>query len=520
MGDAIAFVGGRIFTGRRVVEALLVEEGRVAAAGDRDHVNRRRPTGTEVVDLRGGLAIPGLIDAHYHLTESALRNRSIDLRGSRDLDDLLDRVRRSAGEGSGPLLGFGWTVDGWSEPRGPTLADLDRAAPARPVALYRACGHVAVVNSAALDLLHLDPPERERSDERWGVGPDGRFNGILEENALRHLRPLSERLLAEHRGSIPENLERMAALGVTTVGAVSAGSAEVETAREAEARAPLAVRLRFYVRPQEVPGVGHLQTRLSGTAHALVGVKAITDGSLGARTAWLSEPYEDAPMEQGMALGRAEEIADLLVEASRLGLQPALHAIGDRALHRVLRLLSAHSGGGVAPRIEHASLVPPPLFRRLDHLRPFLVVQPSFVASDQWVTARLGVTRARWVYPFRTLLERGLVLAGSSDAPYDDADPWRGMANAAAPRTPLAPGLPPPPESLAVETAFQLYTRGGAQALDEPSLGSLEPGSWGDVAVLGASRLEDAVGVGASTVRSTWRGGRRVYVAPDAPGSR
>ncbi|MGI0132267.1 MAG: amidohydrolase [Thermoplasmata archaeon] len=520
MDGAVTFVGGRIFTGERYVESLLVEDGRVLAAGDRAAVRRVRPTGAETVDLHGGLALPGLIDAHYHVRDSALRDRSVDLRGARNLDELLVRLRDAARLGVGPLLGYGWDVEAWPTHAYPTRDDLDRAVDGRPVAIFRACGHVAAVNSAAVDRLHLEPPVDGRTDERWGRDPRGRFNGILEEDALRHLRPLLHEVIDRAPDAIVENLARMAAYGVTTVAAMSADAAEVETVLALEARRTLPTRLRFYVRPEELAGIDRLRSGLAPTPHTVAGLKIVTDGSLGARTAWLSEPYDDAPGEHGTPVRRADDIADLLVEASRLGLQPALHAIGDRAVHRVLRLLGAHSSAASVPRIEHASLVPPPLFRLLEHVRPVLVVQPGFVASDVWIPQRLGASRARWAYAWRTLSERGLILAGSSDAPYDAPDPWKAMAIANAPRASSGRGLPRPNESLSVASVVEMYTKGGARALDEPTLGTLEPGAWGDVTVLATSHLEDALAVGADSVRSTWREGRNVYEAGSGPGRR
>lgn len=518
MGGSVAFVGGRVFTGARYVEALLVEDGRVLAAGSRREVLHQRPTGVRTVDLAGRLAVPGLIDAHYHLTDSALKDRSVDLRGTRDLADLLGRVEGAARGGRGTLFGFGWDVARWPTPVYPTRRDLDRVLADRPAVLYRVCGHVAVVNSAALE--HLDPGRPDgRADERWGRDANGDLNGILEENALRELRPLHTAAVRERPESLREDLARMARFGVTTVGAVSASPAEVEAVAELESTHPIASRLRFYVTPAALGRVAALRSALSATPHEVIGLKLVTDGSLGARTAWLSEPYADAPEGSGVPLGRAEEIAEALVEAGRLGLQPALHAIGDRAVHRVLRLLLAHAALARAPRVEHASVLPPTLFPLLDRVRPVLVVQPAFIRSDSWLNERLGPSRARWTYPWRTVLERGHALAGSSDSPYDSPDPWYGMAAAAAPRDATAPSPGGDVETIDLAQAFALYTSGGALALDERSLGSLEPGAHADLAVLDSPDLEGAVRSVGSPVRSTWLGGEVVHETMAPPAS-
>jgi hypothetical protein len=247
------------------------------------------------------------------------------------------------------------------------------------------------------------------------------------------------------------------------------------------------------------------------------GVKAITDGSFGARTAWLSEPYDDLPSETGFPVGSSDELADGIAEAGRLGLQVALHAIGDRAVYRVLRLLQV-ANAGPTPRIEHASLVPPNLYPMLDRVRPHLVVQPRFVVSDSWLPERLGTVRARFAYPFRSLLDRGYRLAGSSDAPVESFDPWTGIA-AAVHRGDRRPGGRDRggSEQISVEAAVRLYTIGAGAALEEPGLGTLEAGAPADLVRLSTTTLEAALAAGRGAVAETWRDGVQVSPAPGIP---
>jgi predicted amidohydrolase YtcJ len=254
---------------------------------------------------------------------------------------------------------------------------------------------------------------------------------------------------------------------------------------------------------------------------SLVGVKTFVDGAFGPRTAWLEEPYADLPGESGIPIRRGSELVDFLGRCAQEGRQPAVHAIGDRAVGEVLHAIDGLGGHRpVVPRIEHASLVPPGLLPLLDRVRPALVVQPGFVWSDDWLAQRLGPSRARWAYPFRTLTEHGHLLVGSSDAPYDPVDPWRGLA-AATSRT--APGggsaNPTADEALSPSQALDLYTRNAGRVFGEPDLGSLEAGARADLVLLEARDLDGAIRGGAAVVRETWVAGRRTFdrAGPGAP---
>jgi hypothetical protein len=251
---------------------------------------------------------------------------------------------------------------------------------------------------------------------------------------------------------------------------------------------------------------------------AVVGTKGFTDGAFGPRTAWLSEPYTDAPEGSGVPVESDEALSSALVTADGLQLAPALHAIGDRAVERAARLIAPYARRAGAPaRIEHVGLTPPPVLSVLDTVRPTLVVQPGFVWSDSWLHERLGVERARWAYAFRTLTDRGHLLVGSSDAPYDPPDPWRGLRAATERRDEFGRSANPEPrEALAFEEAARMYGANAGTALGEPSLGSLEVGSKADLTVLEARSLGEAIRVGAKAVQETWVEGVCVFRASGA----
>ena len=516
MAEAHLFTHGRVFTGLRYADALLVEGDRVVAVGAEREVRSQAPTGTEVHGLEGHLVLPGLIDAHLHLASLARARDSFDARRIGSFDLLIERLREWARScGGGAIVGGGWEVEQFREGRAPERTVLDRAVDDRPVVLYHVSLHLAAVNSAALSTAGVDRSTPDPPHGTIGRDPDGSPNGLLYEEAARSVAAIVQDASPPDPAALARTLEGLAALGLTTVVSMSVGREENAVLRELSVGGRSPVRVRTYLNPSGLDGVtaDDLRSEDGDGRFAPRGVKTFTDGAFGPRTAWLSEPYADAPASTGFPVATEEELATVFERAVPLGLGPAVHAIGDRAIERALRVVVPWVGRTRAPaRIEHAALTPPSLLPSLDRVRPALVVQPGFVWSDHWLLARLGSARARWAYAFRTLLDRGHLLAGSSDAPVDPVDPWRALAACLSRRDPLGRSAnPETAEALPAEEAILLYTRSGGGALGEPDLGTLEVGARADLLRLDSNDLSRAIALGSAGVVETWTGGHCVY---------
>lgn len=499
-----AWVGGRVFTGQRWVEAVLAESGRIIAAGSDDQVRRQAATGTSITALEGRVAIPGLIDAHMHWLTSVVASAGPRLADCRSVASLHDRVREALSrEDAGPVVGWGWDQERFDSPKFPTRRDLDTLGTDRPVVLYRVCEHVAVLNSPALDGLGIDRSTTDPPGGRIGRDPDGTANGLLFDRALAGLRHFSVSVFDRCRGAAAAVLTSASRVGLTTLGAMSVGPEEIDRARDDARQSPLPVRLRFYLLGQYAQALSQFDGIRRTLDLRLSGLKLPLDGALGPRTAWLSAPYADRPEERGIEVATEEEALAVVQNARESGLGAALHAIGDRALHRALDVFERIPLEGAA-RIEHASVVPPSALERLKRVRPNLVVQPRFVESDRWMGERLGPLRVAWAYPFRALLDLGLVVAGSSDAPIEPLDPWTGLRAAHTLR------------GLTVEESFRLYTVAGGAALGEPELGQLEPGSPADLVLLRTADPARALEL-VEPVASTWRAGEEVAAGTTRP---
>jgi predicted amidohydrolase YtcJ len=217
-------------------------------------------------------------------------------------------------------------------------------------------------------------------------------------------------------------------------------------------------------------------------------IKLFIDGSLGARTAALNDPYTDKSDTNGLLITSQRVLRKLFLTAQKAKLQLAIHAIGDRAIETVLNAFSKLYENGyrnnLRHRIEHCSVLNKGLIARTQKLGFIVSVQPHFVASDVWILDRLGEKRARWTYPFKTLLTRGLTVASGSDHPVEPLEPLFGIW-AAVTRSTF------PEENLSVKEALTTYTENAAYAsFDETKKGTIEPGKFADFTILSKNPLE------------------------------
>jgi predicted amidohydrolase YtcJ len=512
-----AWVGGRVFTGDAFVEGFVVEGGRIVSAGTEAQVRRQKATGSPLHVLHDRVVIPGLIDAHLHLLDIAQYRQGVDLRTAGSVVELTDQARQWAEQHPrGPIVGRGWDHERFADRRYPGSADLDRISTERPIVLFRVCGHVAVVNQRVLEMLGVGRGTPDPPGGRIGRAPGGEPNGLLFDAALSRLHGSGAPSLAVAPAAIRAVLFEAARVGLTTVASLNVGFEEVDLVRRLAEQGPLPTRVRFYLAGASWDATRPLRDRSQNSEVRIAGGKMFADGSFGARTAHLSEPYADAPGEYGVTVRTEEQLTQLIGAVESEGLTPAVHAIGDLALAHALGAFEQQPRAA-ARRIEHAGLVLPAMFSRLDRLRPYLVVQPDFVVADWWLGERLGPERQRWAYPFKTLLDRGHVVAGSSDAPFGSFDPSTGL-RAAVLRTDETgrSANAAPSERLSIEEAVQLYTRFGGIALGEPELGRLAIGNPADFVVLGASELTTIVAARSLPVVATWKEGRLVH-GGDAP---
>ncbi len=463
---------------------VVIEGERIIHVGREESCRKYSGKASRIIDLKGSVLIPGLVDAHLHLSWLAMGMDWLDLRGTKSISEIVEAVRLRATRAKRGewIIGRGWDHELFREKRLPTRWDIDEASPNNPVFLIRVCGHVGIVNSIALKSINIE----EYLEEYKGlidIGEDGSPTGILYEDALHIVYDkLPKPSVEELADKLRQVLLFLASYGLTTVHSMNASLEEFHALKLLEKKKQLPIRVRLFLSREAYERIDEklLMKYKDNPMLSVRGVKVFMDGSFGARTAALKEPYSDNELNRGKLLMKANDIVSLALELKRKGLILAIHAIGDRALEEVIRALSTINPDNI--RIEHASLTPPPIIKDLALHKPLaIVVQPHFTIGDWWVEQRLG-DRARFVYAFKSLMSRGLVLAGSSDAPVEPVNPWLSIA-AAMHRGKLSNITPN--ERLSISRVLSMYTIGGTIASrDEGEIGLIKRGYLADLIVL------------------------------------
>ncbi len=512
-------IAGSVRTPDRILgDAVLVEGTRIAAIGSADDL--RSPSTVEV-RYSGATIVAGLRDAHMHPVGYTAALQRPSLKTAADFteicDILADALRRQA-PGTA-ITALRLDDESLAELRLPDRHLLDAVTTDRPILLMRYCGHIAVANTAALDLAGIDRTTRNPAGGVIDHDDRGDPTGVLRETAFEPvtaaLRSLSPPITSDH---ISAALTALATTGLTGVGAMAAidsglwggASSELDVLLEAVARSPITLNVMVIARTPESLRSAADRIARAGARATFVGVKMFSDGSLGGHTAAMHQPFADRPGEIGtdrLDPLWAEEMAQAALD---LGGRVAVHAIGDRANGGVLDLMERLIDQGTDSsrlRIEHASVLTETDIGRFGRSGITASVQPAFIASEtEWLEKRVGPERILRTYPFRSLSNTGAPLAGGSDSPVEPPHPLLGMATA---RDRL--GLVPT-EGLTASEALHLFTAGAAAAIDEEA--DLAVGSTANLTVLDTDPVAAAPDeLRRAEVIATWIDGAEVSVS-------
>jgi predicted amidohydrolase YtcJ len=501
-------------------DALLVDGGHVVAVGSREHLTE------PAVDEQhhpGAVLVPGFRDAHFHPVGYAATLGGVQLSDAADLDSVRRTLRRAAASSPPDRTVVGLRLDDQTlaEKRLPTRHDIDAAVSDRAVLLKRYCGHVAIVNTAALRAAGVGAETPDPPGGRIDRDPDGAPSGILRETAIERVSVHLGASESPGAGDLQAALAGLAGLGITSIGAMlglgdgawaNLGN-EVDTMIAAAPHLP--IRVHVLVIASAADRLREAAGRLAGRGSRLrwLGLKMFADGSFGGHTAAMYETYSDLAGEYG-TLRLTESDERLARTALEMGGSVAVHAIGDRAAGVVLDMFERLVGEGIDPRrlrIEHASVLSKSDIDRLGSLGVSACVQPAFIGSEtSWIEDRIGPDRLARTYAFASLERAGAYLAGSSDCPVEPPHPLRGIA-LARDRDGLVPG-----ESLSPERALALFTTGAARSLGEPV--PLSIGSPADVVALDRDPVTSTPDeVRGALVIETWVDGEPVEVDRNAP---
>ncbi len=511
--EAVITSAGQIGTG------MLIDNGRVVAVGEASDL---RSAANSAEEHGGGFLYPGFRDAHIHAVPYAASLTGCSLKTAVDMGDVIERLRAHAAtlEGDTPLVATRFDDEHLAEHRLPTRHDLDTAVSGRPVVIYRYCGHIAVANSVALAASGITSATADPEGGTIDRDHTGSPTGVLRETAAGLVATALARGGRVSEKDLVNGLQRLAGLGITSIGAMIGYGESPSEKLGAEVELWNSVAADLPIRVHGIVIAGD-DKELTSTAEVLndgggrlrwLGVKRFADGSLGGHTAAMTDPFSDKPTTGTYRLTEAD--AAVCRAGVAMGGMVAVHAIGDRAVDGVLDLFSELVAEGANPaslRMEHVSVISPQHVRRFAELGVIGSVQPAFLASEaDWLSSRVGDERLPWVYPFRSMLDAGIPLAGSSDCPVEPPHPLWGIA-AAVDRHGISPS-----EALTPLEALGLFTSGAAKALREPE--PLAPGSPADFVVLDVDmRNADASTIHNATVVATYVDGQPINVDRTVP---
>jgi predicted amidohydrolase YtcJ len=486
-----------------VAEALAVRAGRIVFVGSTTDARTQFAGAAQTIDAARKTVLPGIIDAHGHLMSLGESFLKLDLRGVETPEEVARRVKEKAnnlppGEW---ILGWGWDEGKWAA-NYPTHQLLTTAAPTNPVFLTGLHSFAAWANKRALLIAGINKntpdPENGKILRDQSGEPAGILTNRAQELIASHITPLD---LESVKIALELAARECLKNGLTSVHEAKVTPVMLQAFRDMIKKGRLPLRVyamldganRSFVdewlkRGPEIDPQHRLTIR---------SVKLFADGALGSRGASMFEPYDDAPNTKGVITTTEAEIYNLTRSCLDRGFQVATHAIGDAANHQVLDAYEKalkqtptepRPRSDARLRVEHAQVLAPGDIPRFAQLGVIASMQPTHCTSDMpWAEKRIGATRIKGAYAWRSVLKTGAHVAISSDFPGESLNPFLGIY-AAVTRQDLQ-GNPAggwyPEQRMTLAEALNGYTMEAAYAeFEEKQKGSIETGKLADFIVI------------------------------------
>jgi len=527
----------------RFTGLVIGNDGRIVQVLHRGDARPTRPD--FLIDGKGKVLMPGLIDSHLHVMGSGFGALTLDLSETKSLAEAQKLIADYAkAHPDRPwILGRGWNQELWKLGRFPTAAELDAVVADRPVWLSRVDGHAGWANSKALAAAGVtaqtkDPaggkierlaapakpaPAKPGVKARPAAPALAAPSGVLVDNAQDLIDKVIPAPRPEDRDlALAKAQEIFLSRGLTAVADMGTSIEDWQAMRRAGDTGALRLRIMAYASGTDnmtlIGGPGPTPW-LYDDKLRLEGVKLYMDGALGSRGASLKAPYADAPHTKGLRITQDTALKNMMSLAAMNKFQIAVHAIGDEAnaaLLSAIEDLAQTYGGDRRWRIEHAQIVDPVDIDRFGKHGIIASMQPVHETSDRLMAeARLGPNRLAGAYAWRSIEGTGSRLAFGSDAPVELPDPWAGLAAAI---TRIGPDGEPvggwqPQERVTREEALAAYTAGGAYAgFAEGRFGRLVRGERADFLLVDRDpMLVTPRELAATKVLQTWVGGKLMW---------
>ncbi len=472
-------------SGRVWSQAISIRNGNIQSIGDDKNVLKEAGPATKIVDLKGRVVLPGFNDAHVHFIQGGLQLSRVQLAGITSIAELQKRVKEYAEKNPNKewIFGQGWDNTAFPKEVYPTKADLDAVVSNKPVMLYDADLHKAVVNTKAMEKLKIS----------------GDSNGVLHESAMFNARDAVDKPTKEEfKQAFLSAQEQALQAGVTSIqGNSFLGPVEADILRDIYEAKKLQLRVSFWGTLDGAKEFSELRKKYADIPEEWIRmdtVKGFLDGVISSRTAALDAPYSDMPSTRGEPFYTQDKLDELVLTANRLGMPVALHAIGDRAVAQALTAISHAKrqlfNSRIRNRVEHIELAANHIYPKFAPLNVVASVQPSHMMYDNeaqsYNAVRLGKDRVQHAFAWKNLVKARTHIAFGTDWPVMPLNPLVGLWGAINRQhfngRPL--GGWNPSQKLTIEQSIEAYTLGSAYATREEHVkGSLREGKYADMII-------------------------------------
>ena len=528
-------------------QAIAIRDGKIAAIGSDDAIAHYVGKQTRVLDLHGAFVTPGFMEGHGHLMDTGEALMQLDVGKAPNWDAVVALVKAAAAKAKPGqwIIGQGWQQAKWNKVPQPNVdglplpASLDAVSPNNPVLLNHASGHGIYANPLALKLAgitdHTPDPAggtivRDAQGHAIGMLRDTASNPVFAAYNL-HLKSLPPAALeARREKALQLAVQNEISKGITTLVDQGEDFQTIDWLKQQAAKG-LPLRLYVYVDGESVADLDQHLARYRTIGYAdnhftVRGVgETVSDGALGTRSAWLLQPYSDAPNITGKNVTPMSDLAQIAKIAARDDFQMSIHAIGDRANREMLDLYqntftadpSAHA---LRWRIEHAQHLNPADIPRFAELGVIASMQSIHACSDApMVVPRLGEKRAEeGAYVWKKLIDSGAIVLDGTDTPVEDTNPIPNFYCGVTRAYDHGRKTFFPEQAKTRVQELRSYTWNNAYAVfEEHELGSITPGKLADLDVFSGNLLTiPADDILRTRVLYTIVGGKVVYQRPGA----
>ena len=531
------FYNGEIFTGENALqEAFVVEDKKFIYVGTNEEALKYKDNNCNLIDLKGKFVSPGFNDSHMHVLGYGYSLKMIDLaKKTSSLEEMKNEIKKYITSNELKenewICGRGWNHDYFNDVnRFPTKSDLDEVSTDYPICIIRACGHVCSVNSKALELAKVDKNTLQVEGGQFDVDENNEPNGVFRENALSLIYDIIPQPTKEDiKTMIVKACTSLNSYGVTSAQTddfiVFSGvdyeviiDAYKELANEGNLTVKIYEQAQLAQKEELEEFLSKGYTTGVGDNYFKIGpLKLLGDGSLGARTAYLSTPYTDDNNTCGICTYTQKQFYEMVELAHKNNMQVAIHAIGDKAMDMVVNsienALDKYPKDNHRHGVVHCQLTTKYLLDKFRDLKLHAYVQSIFLDYDiNIVEDRIGTNRAKTSYNFKTLFN-DTTMSNGSDCPVELPNVLNGIYCAVTRKTLDGKGPFLPEQRISPCEALLSFTRFGAYASFEENIkGDIAIGKFADFVILSDNLLDiDADKIKDVNVLATFLDGKCVY---------